>query len=111
MSPGAKPDPHTSALSTLSWRFSLPRRPDPTKSSSLAQSATGAAAEAYAVALLGLAGVRQPAKEFYLATATVEFALEANSADSSNLIAAWRAAFEKLEAAVVQEADGLQAQG
>ena len=71
----------------------------------IADSAVGAAAQAYAVALIGLPGVRQLAKEFYLATARVHAMLEVGEIKNPDHVVAWKVCFESLEAAVILEAD------
>lgn len=68
-----------------------------------AGSATGAAAQVYAVALVGLPGVREAAKVFYVATTKLDAAL--TEAEKMEAAKAWRVAFDGLEEAVIRMAD------
>lgn len=74
------------------------------RSSPLGESATGAAAAAYAVALVGLPGVRSAAKVFYEATAKLEGAGE-DDARVMNASKSWGAAFKVLEETVARLAE------
>lgn len=63
-------------------------------------SATHAAAQAYAVSLLGMSDVQSTAKAFYLATATTEAFLREGSDQRELRVSEWREAFNALEVAV-----------
>ncbi|MGP1683684.1 MAG: hypothetical protein ACTS8S_15310 [Giesbergeria sp.] len=68
-----------------------------------AESPASAAAQAYAIALLGLVSVRSLAKDFYHATALVQMHLEVQSDKHSDSVRAWRDCFDALEVAVAKE--------
>lgn len=66
-----------------------------------------AAAQAYAVALLGLAGVRPGAKAFYLATSELQLAmLAADEERMKGVVSRWSDSFKTLEDNVAALADG-----
>ncbi|MBX3654159.1 MAG: hypothetical protein KIS62_12270 [Ramlibacter sp.] len=66
-------------------------------------SAASACALAYAVALIGLPGVRELAKSFYLATARAEMAIVYEQDVKGDSVRAWRDCFDELESAVARE--------
>ena len=68
-----------------------------------AESAASASAQAYAVALIGLPGVRELAKNFYLATARAEMVILYREEMKDDLVRAWRNCLDELEAAVADE--------
>lgn len=73
---------------------------------SAAEMPANAAGQAYAVALLGLAGVRPQAKAFYVATSDLQLAMQA--ADEERIkgsVSRWRDAFKVLEESVSARAD------
>lgn len=69
----------------------------------LEESASGAAAHVYAVALVGLPGVREQAKAFYEATSRYEGAPDHTAAVER--AKEWRVVFEALEQAVKRQSD------
>lgn len=71
------------------------------------ESASSAAAQAYAIALLGLVALRPLAKDFYHATALVQMKINFEK-DSSEAIRGWRKCFEALEVAVAKEVPGFE---
>lgn len=62
-----------------------------------AESATNAAAHAYAIALMGAPSLRALAKAFYLATANAETTIVEGRLANIDAVKAWRQSFDALE--------------
>lgn len=69
------------------------------------ESASSSAAHVYAIALLGLPDLRQLGKDFYLATAHCQMAIDEGLLSKQEVVRAWRVSCDALEAAVVSAAD------
>ena len=70
-----------------------------------AESAASAAAHCYAVALVELPSLREPAKAFYLATADAETVMHAKQVQRLDVVHTWRSSFDALELAVISASE------
>ena len=69
------------------------------------ESATSAAAHAYAIAMMGLPSLRSLAKDFYRHTANAETAIVGGDLMHIDLVTSWRQSFDLLEKEVIGLAD------